>query len=304
MVKMYENAGVNLNEADLLHNKLKTFKNNNIGLFAGFSPLPNGETGIIACCDGIGSKVVPLYQRGLYRTIAVDLIAANLNDLICENARAIGFMDYIAVNKLDNNAIYEIVRHLNTELAKYGCTLLGGETSELRAVMKDDCIDISGFAIGHIKERLPKNITKGDYIIGLPSSGIHANGFSLINQLYQDKKLNEEDFNTCLTESFVYYNEVKILYDSGLIKASANITGGGILSNLNRIIPEELSVRVDFSKIPTQPIFTKLKSICGEELYDVFNAGVGFCLIADKEHSDKVFEICKQYTPFILGEVV
>ncbi len=141
-------------------------------------------------------------------------------------------------------------------------------------------------------------------MIGLCSSGPHANGFSLIRKLFAEGLLSDEEFNACLVPSYIYFNCVLELVRKKLIKSCANITGGGILSNLRRSIPENLSVELDFDKIPPQKIFTKLKNICKDEYWEVFNAGVGFSLIADEKNMAEIFETCKEFNPSILGKVV
>jgi len=306
MSKLYEKSGVNLSEAHKLNDKLS----DKLGIksFAGKSFLAEGLN-LVTCTDGIGSKIIPLYEKKLYKTIAIDVVAANLNDLICTGATAVGFVDYLAVNKLDSEAVFEIVQSIDTELKKCNCKLLGGETSEISELITENNIDISGFAIGLVKdgEGLDKNnVKKDDIIIGLCSSGIHANGFSLIRKLFKENKITKEEFETCLAPSFIYYNMVLKLVQKKLVKSCANITGGGVFANLLRAVPDGLNVEVDFEKIPSQPIFEKLKNICGTELYEVFNAGVGFCLIADAKNRDEIFEICKNeagFSPFELGKV-
>ncbi len=303
---MYEKSGVNLSEADNLNKKLAD--NLNIKAFAGVVNNPLlGDLSLVTCCDGIGSKIIPLYDQKLYKTIAIDVVAANLNDLICSGATAVGFVDYLAVNKLDSEAVFEIVNAIDEELKKCDCKLLGGETSEISELITEGNIDISGFAIGLVKkgeELTKKKVTEGDIVIGLCSSGIHANGFSLIRKLHKENKLTDEEFKTCLAPTHVYYNCVAELVAKKLIKACANITGGGILSNLKRIVPEYLKLDLDFEKIPTTPIFEKLKQICDDEFYEVFNAGVGFCLIADEKNLANIFESCKQFSPFVFGKIV
>ncbi|MDD3436732.1 MAG: phosphoribosylformylglycinamidine cyclo-ligase [Candidatus Gastranaerophilales bacterium] len=302
-MKLYEKSGVNLSQAQKLNKKLS--KELGISTFAGKTFLSNGFK-FVTCCDGIGSKIIPLYEDKLYKTIAIDVVAANLNDLICSGATAIGFVDYLAVNKLDSDAVFQIVQAIDEELKKCSCKLLGGETSEISELITQNNIDISGFAVGIVpegEELDKKNIKANDVVVGLCSSGIHANGFSLIRKLYQENLLTDEEFQTCLAPSYIYYNTILKLVQKKLIKSCANITGGGILSNLLRVIPDDLSVKLDFDKIPHQKVFQKLKQICGDEFYEVFNAGVGFCLIAEEKNLQEIFEICKEFSPFIFGKI-
>lgn len=302
-MKLYEKSGVNLSQARKLNEKL----NKEIGLssFAGKTFLSNGFK-FVTCCDGIGSKVIPLYEHKLYKTIAIDVVAANLNDLICTGAKAIGFVDYLAVHKLNSDAVFQIVKSIDEILETCHCKLLGGETSEISELITHGNIDISGFAVGIVKEGCElnkKKVKENDFVIGLCSSGIHANGFSLIRKLYKENQLTDKEFETCLAPTNIYYNGVLELVEKNLINSCANITGGGILSNLLRTVPTNLDVKLDFDKIPPQSVFEKLKQICGEEFWEIFNAGVGFCLIADEKNIDKIFEICKEFSPFILGRI-
>lgn len=303
MSKMYQKSGVNLSQAKKLHDNIG--KKLGISAFAEKTILAEGLK-LVTCCDGIGSKIIPLYEKKLYKTIAIDVVAANLNDLICSGATAIGFVDYLAVNKLDSKAVLKIVEHIDEELKKCGCKLLGGETSEISELITEGNIDISGFAIGLIKDEngLDKNdVKKGDIIIGLTSSGIHANGFSLIRKLHNENKLTEKEFQTCLAPTHIYYNFVLELLRKKLIKSCANITGGGVLSNINRAIPENLKADIDFDKIPQQPIFKKLKQLCSDEIYEVFNAGIGFCIITEPKNIKEILTVCKNYKDFSAFEL-
>lgn len=297
---MYKNSGVDLEQAEKLSAKLKNF-GENFNAFSG--EIIFGKLKILNSCDGIGTKVVPLYENAMYKTIAIDLAAANLNDLATKNARAFSFLDYIAVNKLDSNAVYCIIWELKEVLNNYDCALLGGETSEMPDIINK--IDICGFVTGIAdKDFVPEKINSGDVIIGLKSNGIHANGFSLIRKLHQENRLSEEDFSECLKPSFIYYDSICKLWSENLIKSAANITGGGIYANLKRCFPEKLEPELNFSAIPLQKIYEKLYKLCGEEIYDVFNCGVGFCVVAGQQNKKKIFDICKKFEPFILGKVV
>lgn len=304
MGDMYKKSGVNLQETEMLNNRIKpVFSSENSLAFAG-SAVSDGGVKILTCCDGIGSKIIPLYERKMYKEIAVDLIAANLNDLATRPANAISFQDYIAVNKLDSYAVAEIIIELERELKKYGCRLTGGETSEVPHLLREGVIDICGFAVGIEKNLTVQHVEAGDVVIGLKSSGIHANGFTLIRKFLDEDKISNIEFEEMLVPAYVYFNEVQTLWDSGLIKAAANITGGGIFNNLIRVIPENLDVELDYNLIPTQPVFKKLKMLAGDEVYEVFNCGAGFCVIAREECAAKITEICREYEPFIFGKVV
>lgn len=294
-MSIYEKSGVSIENAEKLNKNIS--KTLDISAFAGYVELEN-DLKLVSCCDGIGSKIIELYSRKMYKTIAIDLVAANLNDIICTGAKAVGLVDYIAVNRLDPDAVGEIINEIRAELEKYGVKLLGGETSELKDLITEPNIDVCATAIGILKKEFElskDNVTSGDLIIGLQSSGVHANGFSLIRENFEVENY--------LAPTFNYYNQVKKLVETKKIKACANITGGGIFSNLMRIIPDGLKVDLKFEKIPHNPIFDELKTI-GDEFYQVFNAGVGFCLIADAKNKSEIFETCKEFSPFELGRVL
>lgn len=302
MSELYKKSGVNLFEADRLVNKLKIL-GDNFTEFAGSTTFEKNK--IVACCDGIGSKILPLYERKLFKNIAIEVAAANLNDLSTKNAKALAFCDYIAVQKLESDYIFEIISNLQEILGKYDCVLLGGETSELHNLLKENAIDICGFAIGIQPENfVQQDISENDIVISLKSSGIHANGFSLIQKFYDENKLTDFEYEQCLIPTYIYYDTVKELWNKNLIKAAANITGGGIYSNIIRTIPKDLDVKIEFEKLPSVNIFDKLKKLCDKEVYNIFNCGIGFCMIADKINYNQISEICKEYNPSIIGKVV
>lgn len=295
----YKQSGVNLKEAERLNNILSTeIKDKNVCEFVGAAEY-NGIK-IYNCCDGIGTKIIPLYARKRYADIAREVVAANLNDMATRDVIAIGFSDYIAVNKLDSDAISSIIIELKKVLENHNCRLLGGETSEMPDILREGVIDIAGFAIGAgISE--PQEAQKDDVLIGLKSAGIHANGFSLIRKLYNENKLSDEDFETCLAPTYIYYNTLRKLWQKKLIKAGVNITGGGLCSNLSRIVDFR---RVELFKqnIPQQPIYKKLGSIIGDEIWNVFNCGVGFCIVCPQENKEQVYKICGD--AFELGRII
>lgn len=294
-MSIYEESGVSIKNAEKLNKNIA--KSLDTTAFAGGINLGMGLK-LISCCDGIGSKIIELYSRKMYKTIAIDLVAANLNDIICTGATAIGLVNYIAVNKLDPTAVAEIINEIQLELTKYSVKLLGGETSELRDLITKPNIDICATAIGTVKkefELCKNNVQHGDLIIGLASSGVHANGFSLIR--------NKFDVEKYLAPTLNYYNEVHKLVQAKKIKTCANITGGGIFLNLIRTIPKGFALELHQDRLPYNPIFNELKTI-GDEFYQIFNAGVGFCIICDKKNKSEIFEVCAKYSPFEFGRVL
>lgn len=305
----YEKAGVSIKKADLLTELIREdVKSDNIGMFAGIYEHPAlPEYYLVGCTDGVGTKIIPLIAHDMIETTAVDLIAMNLNDMVCLGARPLFFLDYFATNSLDVEITSRFVKALRAELSKYGCTLLGGETAELGDLVTNGHFDVGGFAVGLVRKdkMLSKhNVSKGDVIIGLKSSGPHSNGYTLIRKLYEKGMLSERDLVETLAPTYIYVNKILELCDKGLVKACANITGGGIFGNISRVIPEGLKADIDKTKIPVQPIFDKLLALVGEEeAYRTFNMGVGMCIIAEKDKVEDILKACKEYSAFVMGEI-
>lgn len=305
----YEDSGVSIQAGNMLTEILnKEIKSDNIGNFAGLYEHPYiSEYYLAGCTDGVGTKVIPLAKRGLVETIATDLIAMNLNDLICTGAKPMFFLDYFATNKLDVEITSKFVLALRSELAKYNCTLLGGETAELGSLIKEGHFDVGGFMVGIVRKDLllkRENVEEGDVVIALKSSGPHSNGYSLIRALNDSRQLPDELFETALAPTYIYAKEINEIVEKGLAHACANITGGGIEDNLIRSIPEGKCAIVDKSKIIKQKLFEKLQELVGEsEAYRAFNMGVGFCIIAPQENFEEIYKICAKYEPTIIGYV-
>lgn len=306
----YEDSGVSIQAGNMLTEILnREIKSDNIGNFAGLYEHPYiPEYYLAGCTDGVGTKVIPLAKRGLVETIATDLIAMNLNDLICTGAKPMFFLDYFATNKLNVEITSKFVLALRNELAKYNCTLLGGETAELGSLIKEGHFDVGGFMVGIVRKDLllkRENVQEGDIVIALKSSGPHSNGYSLIRALNDSGQLSNELFETALAPTHIYANEINEIVEKGLAHACANITGGGIEDNLNRSIPNGKCALVDKEKIVKQELFEKLQELVGEdEAYRAFNMGVGFCIIAPQENFEAISKICQKYEPTIIGKVV
>lgn len=306
----YKESGVDINKADKLTQIIKnTILSSNIGLFAGIYNHPFiKDYSFVACTDGVGTKVIPLLEQNKLKTIATDLIAMNLNDLICTGAAPMFFLNYFATHSIDENICSGFIKELNEILKEYNCVLLGGETAELGDLITKGHFDVAGFAVGIVKKEKvlsKENVKKGDIVVGLESSGPHSNGYTLIRKLYEKNLLSDQEFESMLEPTYIYVKEILELCDKNLLKACANITGGGIEGNVNRIINDNVCVELFKSNIPEKQMFNKLCSIVGEnESYKTFNMGVGMVLIISKENKEEVFKVCQKFNPFILGEVV
>lgn len=306
----YEDSGVSIKTADLLTSFIKnTVSSDNIGMFAGLYSHPVlPDYYLVGCTDGVGTKILPLIEQDLIETIAIDLIAMNLNDMICTGASPLFFLDYFATHTLDLAITQRFIKSLKDTLNKYNCILLGGETAELKDLIVENKFDVGGFALGLVKKDLcltRENVKAGDTLIGLCSSGPHSNGFTLIRHLFTKKLLSKDELLASLKPTHIYTNEILELVNNKSINVCAHITGGGLADNLQRVIPDHLCAEINKKSIPRIPIFEKLQSVIGdEEAYKTFNMGVGMCVVASEPNIELVMNICKKYNPFLLGNIL
>lgn len=264
---------------------------------------------LAATCDGVGTKIIPLLKYKMFKTIANDLVAMNFNDLATKGASPLFFLDYIANNNIDVDDLKIFLSELNNILKKYNCKLIGGETSQMKDIIKESIFDVCGFVVGQsmVDENNEKKIEPSDIIVGLKSNGIHSNGFTLIRKLYETKQLSEIQLIETLKPTYIYLNEILELFKLNIIKKVANITGGGLCGNIRRIIPNGLKASISKNIILNNMdnIFAKLINIIGEkEAFNVFNMGIGMVLIIDKSKYDAVKQICQKYNPVIIGEII
>ena len=326
----YKKSGVNMATADKLVKYIskiskKTYKNNkesklytNIGSFASvfdLSPFKLKEPVIISSTDGVGTKIEIANKIKKYDTIGIDLVAMCVNDLIVQGAKPVFFLDYIATNKIklkrDKKILNGIIQ--GCKIAK--CSLLGGETAEMPGTYEKNKFDLAGFAVGIAEKKLllnKKKIKVNDLILAVPSSGIHSNGFSLVRNIIKKNKIDIHskklpfNKNELIMPTKIYSNEINKLVQKKLINACANITGGGLINNLIRVIPNNFSAEINLNKIKITKIFKWLKknNIHDNEMLQTFNCGVGFCIIANKKNFLKIKKIfSKKYEPYIIGKI-
>jgi phosphoribosylformylglycinamidine cyclo-ligase len=319
----YEKSGVNINAAD---NFVKFISNistknkgkkkfNNIGGFGSISSIPSNlkKPKIVACTDGVGTKIEIANTLNVYDTIGIDLVAMSVNDLIVQGAKPLFFLDYISINKIDLKKLRLIIKGIVKGCKISGCELVGGETAEMPGTYEKGKFDIAGFAVGVVDEKKilnKKNIKKDNLILALPSSGVHSNGYSLVRYVLNKKKINLKKNNflkkELLKPTKIYVKEVLKVINNNLINGCANITGGGIGDNIKRVIPNGLVANVDLTKIKTSKIFNWLKknNIEDNEMIRTFNCGVGFCLIINPKNLSKVKKFfTKEYEPYVIGKI-
>ena len=320
----YEKSGVNINAAD---NFVKFISNissknkgqkkfNNIGGFGSISSIPANlkRPKIVACTDGVGTKVEIANTLNKYDTIGIDLVAMSVNDLIVQGARPLLFLDYISINKIDLKKLKSIIKGIVKGCKISNCDLVGGETAEMPGTYEKGKFDIAGFAVGVVDEKKilqKKNIKKNDLVLAIPSSGVHSNGYSLVRYVLNKKKINliNNKFlkKELLKPTKIYVREILDLINNNLINSCANITGGGLADNLKRVIPEGMVANINLNKVKTKKIFKWLKqnNIDDKEMLRTFNCGVGFCLIIKPQNLNKIKKFfTKQYQPYVIGEII
>ena len=303
----YQKSGVNITAADkfveFISKKANRKKNakkfKNIGGFGSISDIPKKYKNpqIVASTDGVGTKIEIANDLNKFDTIGIDLVAMCVNDLIVQGAKPIIFLDYISLNKINLKKLKSIIKGITSGCKMAGCELVGGETAEMPGTYGSNKFDLAGFSVGIVdKKTILKNnkIKRNNIILAIPSNGIHSNGFSLIRYIIKKKKINIKKNIFLKTELIkptkIYVNEVLKLNDKKLINGCANITGGGLLDNIKRIIPDGLSAEINLSKIKVTKIFKWIKKqgVVDSEMLKTFNCGVGFCLIIDKKNLNKI----------------
>ena len=288
---------------------------NKIGGFGSISEIPYKfkNPKIVACTDGVGTKVEIANLLNKFDTIGIDLVAMSVNDLIVQGAEPILFLDYISINKINLKKLKAIISGIVKGCKISNCELVGGETAEMPGTYEKNKFDIAGFAVGLVDQKKilnKKKIKKGNLVLAVPSSGLHSNGYSLIRYLLKKKKINikRNKFlkKELLRPTKIYVKEILRLIDKDLINGCANITGGGMKDNISRIIPNNLCAEINLKKINTLKIFKWLKEnkISDEEMLKTFNCGVGFCLIIKSKNLKKVKKFFnKKYQPYIIGKI-
>ena len=320
----YKKSGVNIDTADKFVNFISKIssknkgnkKYNNIGGFGSISSIPSGikNPKIVACTDGVGTKVEIANLLNKYDTLGIDLVAMSVNDLIVQGAKPILFLDYISTNKILLSKLKLIIKGIKNGCEIADCELVGGETAEMPGTYEKGKFDIAGFAVGIVDENkmlTKKKIKNGDLILAIPSSGIHSNGYSLVRHILNKKKINLKK-NTFLKKELIrptkiYVKEVLNLINKKLLNGCANITGGGLADNIKRVIPDGLSADIYLDKIKTLKIFKWLKqnNISDREMLKTFNCGVGFSLIVSSKNLKKINRFfSKEYRPYVIGKII
>ena len=304
----YRDAGVDIEAGNALVERIKPLaaKTRRPGVMAGLGgfgslfelPLDKYKQPVLVSgTDGVGTKLRLAIEAGIHDTIGIDLVAMCVNDIICHGATPFAFLDYYATGKLVLKKSKEILKGIQQGCEIADCQLVGGETAEMPGVYTKSNFDLAGFAIGlvHAQDERPKNVKVGDNIIGIPSSGLHSNGFSLIRKLY--KEYTEE----MLTPTRIYTHNVLPIIKH--INALAHITGGGIHGNLPRVLPKGTSYKLKFKYSKQWQELYKKTKFSKAEFENTFNCGWGMLVVAKKLHdTDKILDHIKDAK--VIGEVI
>ena len=305
----YKEAGVNIEEGyksvklikEYAQRTMSEYVLNGLGSFAGMVELPEGykKPVLVSGTDGVGTKLELAFKTKKYDTVGIDCVAMCVNDILCHGAKPLFFLDYIACGKLEAEVAADLVKGVSDGCVMSGCALVGGETAEMPGFYKEGEYDIAGFAVGIVdKDKIinGKNIKPGDKLIGIASSGVHSNGFSLVRKLYTDlnEEFNgEEVWKTLITPTKIYVKPILNLIEKFEIKGMSHITGGGFIENVPRMFNgSELTAEIRKDSYPLPAIFEDMinKGVSRDHMYNTFNMGIGFVLCVDEKDVDSVIK--------------
>ena len=320
----YKKSGVDISLANKLVKHISRLSNKNVkktnsqkfkdeiggfGSLFDISDCKIKDPVIVSCTDGVGTKIDLANKLKKFDTIGIDLVAMCVNDLIVQGAKPLFFLDYIAVGKLDINKTKKILKGIFKGCAISECKLIGGETAEMPGIYSKNKFDLAGFSVGIVSKKkiLGKDKVKpGNIVLAIPSSGLHSNGYSLLRYIIKNNKIPKKLKNELLRPTKIYSKEILTLANKDLINSAAHITGGGLVENLLRSIPKDLTLNLDLKKIKILKIFKwlKRKNISDKEMMNTFNCGVGFCIIVSKKNIKKIENIFpRKFKPYAIGFV-
>jgi phosphoribosylformylglycinamidine cyclo-ligase len=303
----YKDSGVNIEEGYRSVNLIKSHSQrtfipgviNNIGSFAGMFEIGKYNNPVLVSgTDGVGTKLDIAFRLKKYDTVGIDCVAMSVNDILCHGAKPLFFLDYLACGKLEAEVAEQLVKGVSEGCIEAGCALIGGETAEMPGFYPDGEYDIAGFAVGIVeKDKIIDGcrIEKGDVLIGLESSGLHSNGYSLVRKLIEDLSM---DFNgksigeVLLTPTRIYVKTILKLLESFDVKGMAHITGGGFYENIPRMFNRDLMAVINKDSFKVPDIFKYLLSlgVAEEHMFNTFNMGIGFVLCVKEEDKDNIIK--------------
>ncbi|KAG2252050.1 hypothetical protein Bca4012_099601 [Brassica carinata] len=314
----YKGSGVDIDAGTELVRRIAKMAPG-IGGFGGLFPL--GDSYLVAGTDGVGTKLKLAFETGIHHTIGIDLVAMSVNDIVTSGAKPLFFLDYFATSRLDVGLAEKVIKGIVDGCGQSDCALLGGETAEMPDFYAEGEYDLSGFAVGIVKKDSVingKNIVAGDVLIGLPSSGVHSNGFSLVRKVVARSGLSLKDElpggSTTLGEALmapttIYVKQVLDIISRGGVKGIAHITGGGFTDNIPRVFPDGLGAVIHTDAWELPPLFKWIQQsgrIEDSEMRRTFNLGIGMVLVVSPEAASRILGEAKNgdYVAYRIGEVV
>lgn len=328
----YADAGVDINEGAVAVEKMKsfvkdTFTKGVLGGLGGFGGLFELDLEgykkpvLVSGTDGVGTKLKIAILKDQHDTVGIDLVAMCVNDILVQGAKPLFFLDYIATGKLESDKVADIVKGIAEGCKQSGAALIGGETAEMPGFYAEDDYDMAGFTVGIVEKSKiidGSTIKEGDILVGLPSTGIHSNGYSLVRKLFFDKlnlKINDivKELNSTLgevliTPTKIYVNSVLSILDKVKVNGMVHVTGGGFIENIPRVLPEGLGANINLGSWDMLPIFPFMQekgNIETIEMYKTFNMGIGFILIVDKNEVETLLSTVNSINEkaYVIGEV-
>ena len=326
----YKDAGVNINEGNRAVSLMKdavssTWRPEVLTELGGFGGLFQLDVNkyqqpvLVSGTDGVGTKLKIAFAMDKHDTIGIDAVAMCVNDILVQGAEPLFFLDYVALGKLIPEQVADVVKGIAFGCKQAGCALIGGETAEMPGFYAKGEYDIAGFAVGVVdKEKIidGQGIRSGDVIIGLSSSGLHSNGYSLARKVllgenYENLKKYDEKLGTALGEEMlkptkIYVRKVLPLIEKQSVKGMAHITGGGLVENVPRVLPKNLKAEFNWGSWPVPAIFQLIQSqgnVPEVEMYRTFNMGIGFVLIAPQEEAEAIISQCGE-DAYVIGKVI
>lgn len=326
----YKSAGVDVTRGYKLVDLIKkgaaeTYDENvpsGLGSFGGFYNLPGGyeKPVLVSGTDGVGTKLRYAIVLDKHDTIGTDCVAMCVNDVVCQGAKPLFFLDYVACGKLNPEKMAVVVNGVSRACKEVGCALIGGETAEMPGMYPDNEYDLAGFTVGIVdKDKIVNgaSIKAGDTLVGIASSGVHSNGFSLVRKLLGEDRSELEKYypelgmtlgEAVLTPTRLYVKPVLAILEKIAVKGIAHITGGGFIENVPRIMPEGLGVEIDLKSFPRLPIFellAKKSGLTDEKLYNTFNMGIGMVMAVAPDAARPLVELAVSLgeKAYVIGNV-
>jgi phosphoribosylformylglycinamidine cyclo-ligase len=329
----YKDAGVDISEGNRLVDMIKpvvksTFRPEvltDIGTFGAlfsFNASKYKNPVLVSSADGVGTKLKIAFMMDFHSTVGIDLVAMSINDIIVQGAEPLFFLDYLATSNLRSKTALEVIKGIAKGCKEAECSLIGGETAEMPSFYKDGEYDLAGFAVGVVDNSKiidGTSIKIGDKIVGLASSGLHSNGYSLARKVFfdiLDKKVDDNipELNKTVGEALIeptiiYVKVIKNILKDFKIKGISHITGGGFYENIKRILPKSCRAKLDLSGFNIPPIFKYIKNVANvtsHEMFRTFNCGIGMILITKKSEAEEVMYRAKAVgnDAFVIGEIV